>query len=388
MNTTTLILVVIGLLIINNIIYKKFIDTKGSKGEQGPEGPEGPAGPAGPAGGPPGPEGAIGPAGPVGPKGPQGPIGLKGVKGDKGGIGPKGEKGDKGERGQIGKTGPRGESGPKGGTGATGPKGDKGDKGNPSTVAGPKGDVCHGTSADCISNAKFNKLKNLAIGALNNTTPTIATGKISLKDGLVFNHRTDYNGQANVMSANSSITSRHNPPGHPHTGIMDFGMWAPNDTKTPVCPLGPNESIVRCQNKGVPFQGYIPLSLTKDSVTIRGKTTHGGDICLTSKDRRYTKCMNFDQFDKLVKLAHNIDKKDDKLSFSNKVTTAWGEDNSSEKGQADPVKTAGDTRRAANAAAASTRATCLANPRCKCETIDNFCWHQGECVMKPSTGCP
>ena len=73
-----ILIIVAGMLLFNNIIYKLFLDSTGS--ERGEKGKIGPAGPIGP-------EGETGPQGPTGPIGKTG-RGLKGLSGPRGLIGP------------------------------------------------------------------------------------------------------------------------------------------------------------------------------------------------------------------------------------------------------------------------------------------------------------
>jgi len=66
MNTAIILGIVIVMLVINNVIYKQFVDVKGSQGPQGETGPRGPRGLEGPAGGPQGEKGKQGEQGPQG----------------------------------------------------------------------------------------------------------------------------------------------------------------------------------------------------------------------------------------------------------------------------------------------------------------------------------
>ena len=199
MNTTTIVGIVVVMLIINNIIYKRFFDVKGSQGPPGETGPRGPRGVEGPAGGP---QGEKGKEGKMGPRGFNSLIKSTPFTGDENGCKYGGVKYETGidkndsntlEGDEITNTEYICKGGPKGADGSNGTDG-KGwsgvtynsttgkvkfassDAGLEYETGDLRGSVCDASNpTNCLSTAQFNKLKTLLdksvdVDAHGNTT--------------------------------------------------------------------------------------------------------------------------------------------------------------------------------------------------------------------------
>jgi hypothetical protein len=291
LSTSNIIVIVIGVvaIIINNFIHKhNKYGPQGKVGKTGPIGPKGPKGQTGQAG-PAGQTGVTGPQGSVGPRGEKGEQGIQGRLGDIGPMGPQGPHGPQGLKGDIGPQGLKGDKGDRG------LKGDKGDQGPSGRLPHPFGSCPPGMkhdnngSARCRRTGKgLNTRQNCTldkadktwplcsgtigsnsrptgIGAKDANTPTIATGQLSLKNRLVWANRNDYDAQANQMNASMSQDVRYDP----NTPVMQFGMWAPNESAPKVCPN--KQTTCDKSKKAHPFGRFKPLVMDKNSVNINGK---------------------------------------------------------------------------------------------------------------------
>ena len=214
MNTTTIVGIVVVLLIINNIIYKRFFDIKGlpgPQGERGPQGDEGLRGPRGVEGPSGGPQGEKGDEGEMGPRGFNSLIKSTPFTGDANGCkygGVKYETGiDKNNMDglevdeitnteYICKGGPKGTDGTDG-TGWTGGSYDansgkvtfaSSDTGLGFETGDLRGKMCDASNPNnCLTSAQFNKLKALAeqISNVDNTNVkfrnnVIVNGKVGI----------------------------------------------------------------------------------------------------------------------------------------------------------------------------------------------------------------
>jgi len=200
MNTATVLAIIVVMLIINNVIYKRFFDVKGSQGPPGETGPRGPRGLEGPAGGPQGEKGEQGIQGEQGEQGPPGYDGLVtssplssdpavckyggvklsfGIDSDKDGV-------ISGNEIKSSSNVCKGEKGDTGNTGATGGQ-------------GLPGNVCDvNNPTNCLTSAEFNKLKNLVSKAID----VDATGKVIFKENVTNNKKLLNKG---IVTINSTL---------------------------------------------------------------------------------------------------------------------------------------------------------------------------------------
>jgi hypothetical protein len=229
-----ILIIVGGMILFNNIIYKLFLDSTGSeKGDKGLTGPEGPAGKPGIQG----PEGPIGQRGLTGPQGNPGPVGPVGPPHPYGSC-PVGMKHDNNKSARCRRT-------MKGLNTRQNCTLDKNDK----------------TWQLCSSTIGSNS-RPTGIGKMNKLTPTIATGQLSVKDRIVWANRNDYHAQANQMNASISQDVRYNPK----TPVMTFGMWALNENAKKICPN--NQKTCDNSKKTHPYGGFNPLIIDKNNVRI------------------------------------------------------------------------------------------------------------------------
>jgi len=239
MNTTTIVGIVVVLLIINNIIYKRFFDIKGlpgPQGERGPQGDEGLRGPRGVEGPSGGPQGEKGDEGEMGPRGFNSLIKSTPFTGDANGCkygGVKYETGiDKNNKDglevdeitnteYICKGGPKGTDGTDG-TGWTGGSYDansgkvtfaSSDTGLGFETGDLRGSVCDASNpGTCMSTAEFNKLKKFSdrINANsneprnNNLTSLNIIGGIYTVDGRIYNQNHTEGTHFNYWNTNTN----------------------------------------------------------------------------------------------------------------------------------------------------------------------------------------
>ena len=245
------------MMLFNNIIYKLFLDSTGS--EQGEKGKTGPAGPIGP-------EGKKGPEGPPGPIGKPG-MGLKGLPGPAGPMGPEGKQGVQGPIGKAGMglqglPGPMGPTGPIGPEGKQGPPGSIGPQGTQG-VSGPRGPT--GGITPWID--------------INPRHVSMRYWQLSDKKG---GPRTMWADPDGTLHVNGKVWASHlNVKGG--GGPVSHSDWG---THFPY--YGDN-------------QNYI-----SGTTNMRGDVYHLGTICVPGGTRSNTKCMDHVNFEKLNKLAKNI----------------------------------------------------------------------------------
>ena len=102
------------------------------------------------------------------------------------------------------------------------------------------------------------------IGMLNKTTPTIATGQLSVKDRIVWANRHDYSAQANQMNSSMSQEVKYGAK----TPVMTYGMWALNESAPKECPN--KQTTCDKSKKEHPYGGFEPLVMDKKTVSVRG----------------------------------------------------------------------------------------------------------------------
>ncbi len=184
-------------------------------------------------------------------------------------YGPQGPAGSAGSQGPQGSQGPRGPEGPVNPWGACPPGMKHVKKGSARCSRTRKGlDTRRNCTLDkndkglplCSSSIGSNS-RPTGIGAKDKFTPTIATGKLSLKDGIVWANRYDYDAQANQMNAGMSQEVKYGAK----TPVMTFGMWAP-DEDAKICP--PSKSTCseaqKVHPKEPPYRGFSPLVIKKN----------------------------------------------------------------------------------------------------------------------------
>jgi hypothetical protein len=301
-----ILIIVAGMILFNNIIYKLFLDSTGSeRGERGKTGPTGPIGP----------EGKKGPEGPPGPIGKPG-MGLKGLPGP---VGPEGKQGPPGPAGTRGPAGPKGNPGPVGppGTGIQpwtdiNPRhmslrywqiSDK--KGGPRTMwADPDGTFHVNKSVNVYDGSvnvhvdkRYPKLKSTLSGTSQN--PSCGHIKQSYFDTSGNNMaewkyytqckanqgKTELNNSDLIIKKDLRVNAVNSKYLNTHgaAGPVSSTAWG---THFPW--YGNNENYI------------------SGTTNIRGDVHHWGTICVRGGTRNNTKCMDHANFEKLNKLAKNI----------------------------------------------------------------------------------